>query len=40
MNQAPQIEVVELGDVKQETKGLETGPQPEDNPVAPRREEI
>jgi hypothetical protein len=29
-----QLEIVELGDAKEETKGLKTGPVPEENPVS------
>jgi len=35
MNEAPQLDVVELGDAKQETKGLPEGPRPEANEALP-----
>ena len=35
MNQAPQLEIVELGDAKEETKGLPNELLPEENPDAP-----
>lgn len=31
MNEAPQLEFVDLGDAKEETKGLQRGSVPEDN---------
>lgn len=37
MNEAPELEIVELGDAKEETKGRISGPLPEDNPDLPRR---
>lgn len=38
MNDELQLELVELGDAKQETKGLPEGPLPEPNEVRPRKE--
>lgn len=38
MNDELQLEVVDLGDAKEQTKGLEQGPEPEPNDVKPRRE--
>jgi len=38
MDQALQLDVVDLGDAKEETKGLPEGPKPEDNPVFPRKQ--
>ena len=35
MNEAPQLEMVELGDAKEETKGEPEGPLPEDDPIFP-----
>lgn len=40
MNQAPEIEVVELGDAKEETKGFQNLPLPEENPAVQRRQPI
>jgi hypothetical protein len=40
MNQAPQLEVVELGDAKEETKGFQNQPLPEENPAVQRRQVI
>ena len=37
MNEALQLEIVDLGDAKEETKGLPQGPKPEANEVAPYR---
>lgn len=37
MNEAPQLEIVDLGDAKQETKGQPQGPLPEANEVFPYR---
>jgi hypothetical protein len=38
MNEAPQLDIVDLGDAKEETKGLLTGPLFEDNPELPCRQ--
>lgn len=38
MNQAPQLEVVDLGDAKDETKGIPVGQRPEEHPVYPRKD--
>ena len=38
MNEALQLDIVDLGDAKQETKGLPEGPKPEDHPVFPRKQ--
>jgi hypothetical protein len=40
MNQAPQLQVVELGDAKALTKGSLNLPAPEDNPARPTRQPI
>ncbi len=37
MNEAPQLEVVDLGDAKEETKGRKEGPLPEEDVNFPRR---
>lgn len=37
MNEAPQLEIVDLGDAKEETMGRPIGPLPEDNPDLPRK---
>ncbi|WP_422011206.1 rubrivinodin family lasso peptide [Roseateles sp.] len=37
MNEAPQLEIVDLGDAKEETKGLKEGPRAEDDVFLPRR---
>ena len=34
MNEAPQLEIVDLGDAKEETKGLPDLPRVEDNQIA------
>lgn len=38
MNHAPQLEVVELGDAKDQTKGMQMAPLPEENPAVQRRQ--
>lgn len=38
MNQAPQLEVVELGDAKEETRGFQSLPLPEENPAVQKRQ--
>ena len=38
MNEALELELVDLGDAKEETKGQLEGPLPEDDPQRPRRE--
>ena len=38
MNEELQLEIVDLGDAKEQTKGQERGPLPEPNDVKPRRE--
>jgi hypothetical protein len=38
MNQAPELEIVELGEAKEQTKGALNLPAPEDNPALPRRQ--
>lgn len=38
MNDELQLEVVDLGDAKEETMGLPEGPQSEPNEVRPRKE--
>lgn len=35
MNEAPQLEIVDLGDAKEETKGIEQVARPEPNDVLP-----
>ncbi len=35
MNEVPQLDIVELGDAKEETKGLPDGDKPENNEVRP-----
>jgi len=35
MNEELELEIVELGDAKEETKGVKGGPDIEDNPVFP-----
>ncbi len=37
MNEAPQLDIVELGDAKEETKGLPVGLRPEANEDLPFR---
>ncbi len=37
MNEAPQLDIVELGDAKDATKGLPVGPKPEANEDLPFR---
>lgn len=38
MNDELQLDVVDLGNAKQETKGLVQGPEPEPNEARPRKE--
>jgi hypothetical protein len=38
MNDELQLELVDLGDAKEQTKGLPNGPEREPNEVKPRRE--
>jgi hypothetical protein len=40
MNQAPELEVVELGDAKAQTKGFLALPAVEDNPARPTRQPL
>ena len=40
MNEAQQLEVVELGDAKFETKGMQMAPLPEENPAVQRRQPL
>lgn len=37
MNEAPQLEIVDLGDAKEETMGRPIGPLPEENPELSRK---
>lgn len=40
MNQAPELEIVELGEAKEQTKGFLSLPAPEDNPARPTRQPL
>jgi hypothetical protein len=40
MTQAPQLEIVELGEAKEQTKGFLSQPAPEDNPARPTRQPL
>jgi mRNA deadenylase 3'-5' endonuclease subunit Ccr4 len=40
MDQAPELEVVELGEAKEQTKGLLNQPAPEDHPTRPTRQPL
>lgn len=39
MNEAPQQDLIDLGDAKQETKGVPDAPAFEEHPILKRREE-